>query len=117
MSEADVIQVIHEALLGGLGAITLYVSILSGYLVVIYMAGKELSRFQVLLISFLFVIFSLFMVFGTLAWFGAATSYAITYGGDYGFEPVPLAYGYVISIAEFLGILGSLYFAFDIRRQ
>ena len=53
-----VAQLVVEQLGGANGAMTLYLTVTSGYLLVAYLAGKELTRLQVAIITRLYVVFA-----------------------------------------------------------
>ena len=53
-------------------ASTLYLTVVSGYLVVVYQAGKNLTRYQLLLVSALFLSFAVFFTAGTFGFFKGA---------------------------------------------
>jgi len=67
MTLAELVENGFIAIDTGLLSISVYLTIVSGYLIVAYMAGNKLSRFQVYSISFLFVSFSLIMTLSTFA--------------------------------------------------
>ena len=45
--------------------IAIYITVVSGYLVVAYLAGKNFDRFQLFKISILFAVFAVFVAIGS----------------------------------------------------
>jgi len=67
MSEADLIEAIAAFNSSSQGWIGLYVSVLSAYLIVAYLAGMNLTPSQVTIVSTGFMIFAFLCVFGAYA--------------------------------------------------
>ena len=63
MTAQDYISIYWEAQSAGISAVTLYISILSAYLIVFYVAGAKLNARQANFVTVLFVVFSALCVF------------------------------------------------------
>ncbi len=104
------VMVIHG---NGLTALALYLTILSGYLVVAYIAGTDLERVQVYFINTIFVFFA-----GILALYSSVLFYAgLRFGPG---EGAPDRYFYALFIiiaCEMIAILGAIKFMYDIRAR
>ena len=106
-----VAQLVVEQLGGANGAMTLYLTVTSGYLLVAYLAGKELTRLQAAIITCLYVVFTTANTLAVISFFNAAIHYAHTYGAG----RMPLWPPYTVGTAFFLGILACLKFMWDVR--
>lgn len=96
----------------GMTAMALYFTVVSGYLIGAYMVGSNLSKSQVWIITSLFVVFALGLVFGSYSFFAAA----INFGGSSS-DSIEYWLGPVIALAELVGIFGALKFMLDIRKS
>jgi TRAP-type C4-dicarboxylate transport system permease small subunit len=92
-------------------AMSLYVTAVSGYLLVSYFVGPRLTRFQAIIFTCLFLFFSGFMTFGAYGFFKNANYFGVTYGRGL----APQWTDEVAVTLMFLGILASLKFMWDIR--
>ena len=115
--DAEVEQIIAVAeltaeLLGNAGsAMGLYVTVTSGFLLVAYLAGNELTRLQTVIISVLYVTFAVFNTIAVVSYFQNAFYFGHTYGaGRMPYWPV-----YGLGTLFSLGILASLKFMWDVR--
>jgi len=104
-------QIVVEQLGGANGAMTLYLTVTSGYLLVAYLAGKELTRLQAAIITCLYVVFTTANTLAVISFFNAAIHYGYTYGTG----RMPLWPPYTVGTAFFLGILACLKFMWDVR--
>lgn len=102
-----------------MNAMVIYLSIISGYLLVAYTVGPRLTLSQVTFISLLFVAFSLFTVWGVIAYFEIADHYEklSTTWSTARFNPVGLNVASVVSFIELMEILGCLIFMRGLRRE
>lgn len=64
MSEAEMLEHFWNAQEMAVNSFVAYITMLSGYLVVAFVVGKRLSRFQVFIITIGFIIFTLFAIWG-----------------------------------------------------
>ena len=67
MTEADLVEAIAAFNSSAQGWIGLYISILSAYLITAYMAGLNLTRGQVIIVSAGFIAFAFLSIFGAVA--------------------------------------------------
>ena len=117
-TEPDLIAAGTSLLEAGMFGISIYLTVVSGYLVVAYIAGRDLGRFQLFTISMLFVTFSFFASFGSFGLIrGAVNAFA---GIDAGFGPTAratfLALPLAILFVQVVGIGLSLKFMMDRRK-
>ena len=117
MEFLDIANEVREWGNSGIGAITLYLAVVSGYLVTAFVAAKELTKYQSIFINTLFVVFALFFTVGTFVYFFAVHQVTATFGPEVGYTIVSPIYSYVISAAEILGIVGSLHFMHHARQS
>ncbi|MEP5624734.1 MAG: hypothetical protein ABJP82_19345 [Hyphomicrobiales bacterium] len=106
-----VAQLVIEQIGGAQNAMTLYLTATSGYLLVAYLAGKELTRSQVVIISTLYATFASFATVAAVSFFRSALYFGNTYGAGM-MQSWP---SYSVGILFSLGILASLKFMRDIR--
>lgn len=116
MDLVDVIEQYRETIVAAMGAITLYLSIVSGYLIAAHTAGNTLSRFQAALITILFLAFSLFFTVGSFGFFMSAYGIVVLSDAE-GFGVTARIYAFWIAGAQLLGIIGSLVFMYEARRK
>ena len=57
MSEADLMNVVQGIISNSIATFAVFVSLVGGYLVTAYLAGKNLTRSQTVIISTLFFVF------------------------------------------------------------
>lgn len=116
MDFATLNEMVRENINSGMNAVTLYLSIVSAYLVVAYLVGKKMSFFQMMLATTLFVVFASFFSFGTFGFFNAAHLLSARFGPELDFPVLSATYAWIICIAQTLGILGSLVFMLHERQ-
>lgn len=116
MEYFEVVQTIRESLLAGMQSIALYMTTVSGFLIASYTAGKSLSRFQVFLVTSLFIAFSMVFTIMSYLFFLSAHSQSVRFGGDLSIEGVPEIYAIVVGLAQLFGIVGSLLFLYRVRK-
>jgi hypothetical protein len=115
--EANVEQVIAVAnltteILGqAQEAMNIYLAGVSGYLLVAYFLGKDLSPLQAMIITVLFVTFCAGNTFAVYQYFEAAVHFGHTYGEG----RAPTMAGEYVALVFSLGILASLKFMWDVR--
>ena len=88
----------------------------SGCLIVAYVAGNILSKFQLLFVTALFVSFAYFFTLGSFGYFRGAHNFMTrwepeTYDGGY------ITYAYWILTAQILRMLGSLIFMYQAQKS
>jgi hypothetical protein len=118
MTEADmgILELVVEFNVAGMTAMALYLTVVSGYLLMAYIIGRSLTTLQCAIVTGLFLWFALFVTIGTAGYFGRA--FQLTGLFDE-FTPAGLTMAsWVIwgsSGLEFVGIMASLKFMWDIR--
>ena len=101
----------------GINALMSYFSILSAYLLVGYLLGAKLSRQQTLMITGLYLVAQLFMIWGAIGFFAAARQYmeqasTIQAGGI-----IPYVKPHLVALVFLLfGVVAGLKFMWDVRR-
>lgn len=119
MSEAESLQVFSSLMQGGYTALSLYLTTLSGYLVVAYLVGRKLTNFQLRTVSFLFLSFSIVLLLGGLEFFRSGMQLLLSMG-DNGSDIVLrfLAYGvYVLAAIQIIGVILAMKFMHNERRK
>ena len=119
MNESEIVEAFMTSQAIGMSSMVIYLTLVSGYLIVAYSVGERLRGSQALFISALFVLFSSFSIWGAIAYFYLGDVYGmqsdtVPYGvirPDYLSPPV------VIGVVEVLGVVGCLNFMYAIRRR
>lgn len=111
MSEYETAELIFSLVGYGMTAMALYFTVVSGYLVVAYLAGSDLRRSQILFINTLFIAFSGVLTFGTYSFFNGAAGF----GGEDG--PIVSWLAPVTASIQLMGIIGSTIFMHETRRH
>jgi hypothetical protein len=117
MTVENYLTIYWEAQSAGASAVTLYISLLTGYLIAFYVAGEKFSTRQSIFLTMLFVVLSAIPVWGVFEYFSAAMKAARAIEKDF------LLIGLLdINPATFLvplmvaGIVGCLNFAWESRK-
>jgi TRAP-type C4-dicarboxylate transport system permease small subunit len=105
----------------GVQALLLYLTVSSGYLVVAYIVGNELTRSQALFVSGLFLVFALYALWGVGQYWSIGDEARIALEG-LGADTIGLNYlrlnpAVIAFPMGLLGIFGSLKFMWDIRQR
>ena len=116
MTAQDYITIYWEAQSAGISAVTLYISILSGYLIVFYFAGAKLSTMQSIFITMLFVVFSVVPTWAVYEYFSAAMEAASAMEKKFLFHRIDINPAVVLVPLMVAGIVGCLNFAWDTRK-
>jgi hypothetical protein len=119
MTEAELVEAWGIFLGNSQTAMALYMSILSGYLIIAYLVGSKLSRLQAGIVSTLFLVASSFCTLVLTIWWQRALEFAL--------EAKALNPDRMVNNSQFgvyvtgsifcLGIFAALYFMWDMRRQ
>jgi hypothetical protein len=104
-------QLATELLGQAQAVIGLYLTVTSGYLLVAYLVGKDLTRVQVSIITTLFVVFQGIATIAVMSYFASAEYIGHTYGAARAPTWGEEAMGLVFSA----GILACLKFMWDVR--
>ena len=79
MSVADVVlsvSAMHEA---ALTALAIFLTVLSGYLVVAYSVGADLTKSQLIFINSIFIVFGLTLTLGVYTYLNAAYQFGLAH--------------------------------------
>ena len=118
MKQTSCYTIVDQYILGNSSsAVALYLSIVSGYLVVAYIVGNKLTHAQVLIISGLFVFATSYCTANLTTWYQRALEFA---NEAKAINPKRIVSNneYVVTytgILFSLGIVASLYFMWDVR--
>jgi len=77
MTEAELLEASSNNWSDTISLLTMFISVMSGYLVVAYLVGKELKTGQVVLVNFLYGAFISFTLFAIYQMSGAAVEHGI----------------------------------------
>ena len=116
MTAQDYITIYWEAQSAGISAVTLYISVLGGYLIVFYVAGAKLSTRQSIFITMLFVIFSTIPVWAVYEYWSAAMEAARAIEKKFLFNRVDINPAAFLVPLMMAGIVGCLNFAWDTKK-
>ncbi|MEP0200925.1 MAG: hypothetical protein ABJ084_03830 [Halioglobus sp.] len=108
LAAADVVNTI---LANAGDAMTGFITVIGGYLLVAYLAGKDLTKAQTILISALFIVFSGFNISAVVMYFQSA----FHFGHLYGAGRVPAWPSYGLGILFSIGVFACLKFMWDVR--
>ncbi|MFN2098825.1 hypothetical protein [Altererythrobacter sp. MF3-039] len=109
-----------------LGAITggILITVVTGFLVMAYTVGAQLSRFQAWLASIVFVVFHMSTLYGTVVYTVMGNNFLPANYLDPDRGPFriirfdePFAPGNNTAVVGLLLMLGALYFLYDVRRK
>lgn len=118
MNEGDMglLELVAEFNVAGMTAMTLYLTAMSGYLLVAYMIGNKLTRLQCVIVTGLFLWFSVFVTLGTAGYFGRAYQLSGLFSE---FKPSGMVMDtwvlWASSGLELVGIFAALKFMWDVR--
>ncbi len=93
------------------GAMGLYLTVISGYLLVAYLVGKNLTFLQTMIITTLFIFFAGLNTIATISYLNNAHFFGSTYGAG----RMPGWAASVVGICLFSGILAAVKFMWDVR--
>ena len=122
MTQFELTTLIFSATETGNMALALYMTAISGYLVVAFTVGQKLSRRQVTLINTLFIFFSMAFSYSALACFSAMRIYTDQLLKISGNVPavvgvMEVAYVLVVALGLIIGIIGAVVFMRNVRSQ
>ena len=123
MTESTLAEVISGAAANGMTAFTIWLSIASGYLLVAYSAGANLTRVQVSIVNVMYVVCSAIFAVLTMVFCFRATLMAGMKSKLLPDSVIPLGYNQnitdvvMIGLAVIMvgGILAALYFMWTVR--
>ncbi len=116
MSEAEIWELLNDYNTSGLNGMALYLTITSSYLIAAFLIGEKLTRYQVAVISGLFVIFALLFTYGVVGFFDRANYFAtlMSQYTDSPFRQRPIM-PLVIGVMQCIGVVACLKFMWDVR--
>lgn len=108
-------EMVSNAMNLSLAFMTLYLSVVTGYLIVAYLVGSKLTKFQS---AFITVLFTVFAIHFTLSSFGSfevayATHQKFSPAGTVGPSPIM---NRSLAVFQLVGVLGCLKFMWDVRK-
>lgn len=118
MNESELIDAASAWNELGLETMVFYLSIVTGYLVVAHLVGAKLLKRQIIFINTLFIVFAGFAMWGSYedfrisAYFWTQTAASKELHGEQPMQP-----HHFVAILEILGILASLNFMREVRRN
>jgi hypothetical protein len=118
MTEVEVLENYWNTQNAGIGVLSLFISVFSAYLLVAYLVGAKLTKFQFLFISSAFTIFELVCCWGTAVYFGEGYQMAMALEQTHPkLSVIPLDPTWIFLPLLLLGIIGALKFMWDIRKS
>ena len=102
---------VTELLGAASGAMSLYLTVISGYLLVAYLVGKELTFLQTIIITTLFIFFCTTNTIATMSYMQSAHYFGQTYGEG----RAPSWAAPVTGTLLALGVFAALKFMWDVR--
>ena len=116
MTAQNYITIYWEAQSAGISVVMLYISILSGYLIVFYVAGAKLSTMQSIFITMLFVVFSVVPTCTVYEYLSAAMEAASAMEKLFLFHRININPAMLLVPLMVAGIVGCLNFAWETRK-
>ena len=115
MEQQSTLQDFIALVEAGMMAVTVYLTVTTGYLVAAYMAGANLIRSQLAIVTLLFLLFALIFAVATYLFFDAAMKLPFSDGavGDGALGWIP---GFIF-VGEITGMLAAMKFMFDVRKN
>lgn len=99
----------------GMTATTVYITVVTAYMVCAYFAGSELKKSQLIIVSGLFIVFALIFALGSFRFYSDAVDLTISEGITATFIMVNAPR--IIFFAQIAGIIAALKFMSDIRKN
>jgi hypothetical protein len=117
MTEAELHEIAALFSTGAMTALSIYLSVISAFLVVAFVVGSKLTRSQLIIVSTLFVLGALFFTYGTAGFFIRQIPIverlaALHPDQHYAVYPASVM---AIAAIQVLGILACLKFMWDVR--
>ena len=117
MELVELEQIIRACLSAGMESVALYLTIVSGFLIVAYSAGSEIPKFLSAMITTLFFVFSMIVIFGGYETFFAAHNYSRIFGPELQYPTISIWYARAVVAAEIVGIIGCLVYMYQVRKK
>jgi len=104
-------QLVTELLGQAQSSMSLYLTITSGYLLVAYLAGKNLTRLQAAIVTVLYAFFAIATITAVVDYYATAAHFGHTYGEG----RAPLWGGSLMGAILCCGVIACLKFMWDVR--
>ena len=118
MTESELIEAITSYFDIAVAALTLYVTICSGYLIVAYMVGGNLTNSQALIVSTLYCFVAAVTTYAFRTWSQHSFDY-LAFQESSGLSSIDLGtaptLASVLTVIMFAGVLACLKFMWDVR--
>ena len=102
-----------QLMASAMASMGLYITVVSGYLIISYLVGAKLSKMQNIIVSILFITSALFMILGVYLHMQRAHYWANLYSSN----PNVYLYSVVCTSIFLMGIIAALKFMHDIRKN
>jgi hypothetical protein len=112
----EVVGMITDTMNLSLAFMTLYLSTVTGYLIIAYLAGSKLTKFQAGLITVFFLVFSVHFTISSFGTFELASTYTMQYLPETEHGP-SIVMNRTLTIFQMAGIVGCLKFMWDVRKK
>ena len=119
MNEYETLMVVSECLNLALISLTIYMTVVSGFLAAVYTIGRKLSRGQIGFLVFVFLSFCFFAVWGSVGYFMAAEVFLANVKSlpDNIALVQTLRPSIMVGIMQIAGVVGAMLFLKNIRRS
>jgi hypothetical protein len=116
MPELELMEVSQMTWGNSISLVGLIITLISGYLIVAYIAGRDMTHSQVIIINILYVGFATFLILSMLA-FSQSAGKLDTIAFEMNTQRTPPRTGLAYSVGAFMSfcVLASLKFMWDIR--
>ena len=118
MTETEILENYWHSQEMGVEVLSMFISVFSAYLLVAFLAGEKLTRFQACFISSAFTLFGLVVIWGTVVYWTEGYNAALSIGESHPAITMLRANPtWIFVLLEILAIIGGLLFMLDIRRR
>lgn len=116
MTDAELLQHFWSAVESGFNALTLYISVFTGYLLMAYLVGSRLTLSQSCIATGAFLVFSAYTMWGNIAFWNMVYVVGMQLNGSRPeLLPIKINPAYGAGILLSVGVLGALKFMWDVR--
>ena len=116
MTEAEMLDHFWNAQSAAMDALVIYITVVSGYLVVAFFVGGRLTRSQMLFVSTTFVVFSGFALWGTIEYFAIGFDIVeVMRSSAFKSGRAAIDPGLVAGPLMLIGVIGCLKFMWELR--
>ncbi len=118
MTEAEMLDHYWNAQSAAMDTLVIYITVVSGYLIVAFLVGGRLTRSQMLFVSTTFVVFSGFALWGTIEYFAIGFDVVeVMRSSAFKSGRVAIDPGLVAGPLMLIGVIGCLKFMWDVRHS